>query len=112
MTAQAKGPEQLLRALSLPCRPGPWPRARRLPLAELEPPAGAALAVLLPLLHPAVAGEEPAVPQCAFGRRVELDQRPGHAQDDGPGLGGRAAAGAAGEHVHLAAGVRDFQRAE
>src|SRR5436305_1110882 len=47
---------------------------RRLPLGELEPTPRAALAVLLPFLHPAVARQEPGVTQRNLQAVVVLRQ--------------------------------------
>src|SRR4051812_27381144 len=86
--------------------------ARGLPLGELEAAAGAALAVLLALLHAAVAGEEADAAECDLEIVVVLRQRAGQAHDDGAGLATGAAAGGVDGHVHLPAGVGHLQRAE
>src|SRR5437016_7187113 len=88
----------------------PW--AILLSLRELEPPTRAALAVLLTLFHARVARQGAAVTQCGFQRRVIFEQGAGEAHDNCPGLSGLAAAAGVDQHVHLAAGVGDFQRAE
>src|SRR5690242_6152579 len=73
----------------------------RLSLRELEPAAGAALAVLLTLLHAAVAGHEPGAAERGFEGLVVLHQGPAESHDDRAGLAARAAAGRVDEDVHL-----------
>src|SRR5687768_2978850 len=53
-----------------------------LALAELELPAGAALAVLLTFFHAAVAGQEAALAEGDFQRVVELGQGAAQTHDD------------------------------
>src|SRR5205814_3942468 len=77
--------------------------SRFLPLGELEPATGTALAVLFALLHAAVTGEISRVPQSAFEIIIVPRQRAPQAKHDGAGLPGRAAAVGFHEHVHLAA---------
>src|SRR5439155_10139344 len=84
----------------------------RLPLAELEATAGAALAVLLALLHSAVAGQEAGAAEGDLEAVVVLGQRAAQAHDYGAGLAGRSAAVGVHHHVHLPRDVGDFQRAE
>src|SRR5687767_11439622 len=86
--------------------------AKRLPLRELEPAAGAALAVLLTFLHAAVAGQEAGVAECLLEGLVEPHEGAAQTHDDRAGLAGRAAAGGVDQHVHLAAGVAHLERAE
>ena len=71
-------------------------------LAELGSAAGGFEAVLLPLLHTRVAGEEAGGLQSRAVLGVDLQQGPGDAVPDGAGLTGDAAAGDGGGDVHLA----------
>src|SRR5689334_16436578 len=87
-------------------------RWHRLALRELEAAARSPLAVLLALLHPAVAGEEAGVTERDFEAVVEPGQRAAEAHDDSPGLSRRSAPVRVHQDVHLAAGVRHLQRAE
>src|SRR5262249_46929866 len=66
--------------------------ASRLALRELEPAAGTATAVLLALLHAAVAREQPVLAEHRVVRRVDLLQRAREAEHDRVGLAGRTAA--------------------
>src|SRR5215467_12352255 len=57
-----------------------FPAPPRLTLGELEPLAGALLAVLLPLVSPWVTGQESEFLQFAAKLRIEFHQRPGNSQ--------------------------------
>src|SRR3954470_5272400 len=83
-----------------------------LSLRELEASPRAALAVLFAFLHAAVAGEEAGVAQGLFERLVEADERAAQAHNDRAGLAGETTARGVDQHVHLATGVGDFERAE
>src|SRR5262245_44579727 len=73
----------------------------KLPLAELEAPAGALLSVLLPLLDPGVPGQEPRLFELAPKLGVEGAERPGDAVPERAGLGRHAAPMQGGEDVEL-----------
>src|SRR3954470_15099031 len=83
-----------------------------LSLRELETSTCTALAVLFTFLHAAVARQEAGSAEGAFEVRVILRQGSTQAHDDRAGFPRRAAAVGVDEHVHLAAGVGNFQRAE
>src|SRR5688500_10298141 len=113
MSRGSGGGNQKTRRCVAGSRFGSWCVAgSRLSLRELEAAAGAALAVLLTLLHPAVAGEKAGVAEGRLEAGVELGQGAAQAHDDRAGLAGRAAAVGVDQDVHLAAGVRHLQRAE
>src|SRR3954454_24430240 len=82
----------------------------RLSLAELEAFARSLLTVLLAFLDPRVAGQEARLLQPLPQFDVELDQRPGDAQAQRPGLAGDAAAGDGRQHVELIRGFRPRYR--
>src|SRR6187200_2510639 len=73
----------------------------RLPLAELEALAGARQSVLLPLLDPRVAGEQPVFLQRLAQLGVETDERARDAEPDRSGLTGDTAPVHKGEHVEF-----------
>src|SRR5581483_9148891 len=83
---------------------------RGLPLGVLELRAGAGLPVLLPLLHPGIAGEETRPLERLAQLVVELQERARDAVADRP----RLAAGPAPAHVHdrveLPPRVRQLER--
>src|SRR5205807_24393 len=87
-------------------------RPRESALGELEATAGTALAVLLTLLHAAVAGEEAGVAQRDLQALVVMGEGAAQAHHDRAALARRATAGGVHQHVHLAAGVGRLQRAD
>src|SRR5438270_13544751 len=82
----------------------PAPGSQGLTLGELEPLAGALLAVLLPFVLTRVASEEPELlqPSPQFG--VELHQCPGDAQPGRARLSGDAATAGENDQVELIRG--------
>src|SRR6516165_269769 len=91
-------------------RPGDFRLCPGLPLAELEPTAGAGLAVLLALHHAGVAGEEAGLLQRDAEFRIQEAQRAAEPVPDGAGLTGEPAAHHVHRHVHLADLLEDLQR--
>ena len=81
----------------------------RLSLGELGSPAGSLEAVLLPLLHSGVAGEEPGLLEDGAHLVAVLEESPGNAVADGAGLAGNAAAGDGADDVEPAQGVGEIQ---
>src|SRR3954470_24557169 len=82
----------------------------RLSLAVLEAFARSLLTVLLAFLDARVAGQEARLLQPLPQVDVELDQRPGDAQAQRPGVAGDAAAGNGRQHVELIRGFRHRHR--
>src|SRR6185436_14606693 len=103
---------------------GPWgppayrpaPRSRleieshRLALAELEPPAGTLLPVLLALLDAGVPGEEAGLLEALAQLQVEHAEGPGDPVPHRARLGIGAAAVHGGDHVELLHGLREDER--
>src|SRR5512140_376863 len=78
-----------------------WLICPPLPLRELEPGAGAALSVLLALLHARVAREETGLLERPAQLEVEQAERAGDSVPDGAGLARAPAARAEGDDVDL-----------
>src|SRR6266542_5201492 len=76
-------------------------------LTELEAPAGALAAVLLPLFDAGITREEAAAAEWGPKLRVRLDEGLRNAVAKRAGLAGDAAAEAPGLDVELAFGLRD-----
>jgi hypothetical protein len=81
-----------------------------LPLGELEPSAGAALAVLLAFHHPGVPGKETIAPKAGVITLVHLAESPGKAVTAGSGLAVGTAAVDIDQYVELVLTGGNHQR--
>src|SRR5215831_21349384 len=84
----------------------------RLPLAELEPLAGARLPVFLALLHARVAREEALAPEQALQRLVLAHERARDAEPDRASLAGEPSTGNACVHIELVGQIGHVERLE
>src|SRR5512138_3994929 len=84
--------------------------AESLALAELEPTASAGLAVLLPLHHAGVAGEETGLLQRGPELRIQQAQRAAQPVANRAGLAGQPAPDDVHRHVDLPRLLEDLQR--
>src|SRR5450759_4783007 len=81
-------------------------------LRELEATTRTALTVFFAFLHAAIASQEPGVAKGRFHGLVQRHQRAAKAHDDRAALAGVSTAVRVDDHIHLAAGAGDIQRAE
>src|SRR6266851_3596038 len=81
-----------------------------LPLRELEPAPRTRLAILLPLHHSSIAGEEPGLLHRRTKLRIPHTQRAGKAVADGTGLPRQASAPHIDRHVHLPGLLKNLER--